>query len=143
MAGKKAKDKLTLSQRENVWRFVFRVNMAIEEMIERAGIPKKELAGILGVSPARISHLSDLEQDHRISTIAKILEALGVDYELILKLNNLQLRISPDEKHVLRFTPVLHLPESSSYSLNFPITPEKSGGLHLPDSQTREVIRAA
>ncbi len=139
MAGKRAKDKLPLTQRQNVWRFVFRVNMAVDELIAHSGLSKKELADLLGVSPARISHLSDLERDHRISTLAKILEALGVEYELRLKLNNKQICISPREKDTLRSVTVPRSPMFPASAMKiFP-----SGKFPGYDDPAREVSRVA
>lgn len=65
---------------------VFSVQIALQKAMHKHGVTNKELAGRLGMSPARVSQIfSSNGPNLTLKTIARIQHALGEEFEFLSK----------------------------------------------------------
>ena len=70
----------------NIEELVFSVQIALQKAMRRSGVSQADLAGKLGMSPARVSQIfSKGGPNLTLKTIAKIATALGEEFEIVTK----------------------------------------------------------
>ncbi len=78
--------------------FKFALNLGLDRARRLAGVPIREVARRMGVDEAMISRFPRIEANHTILSVAKYLEAIGADYEFIIRVKGKEIRVRPEAK---------------------------------------------
>ncbi|SPH19500.1 hypothetical protein ASD8599_00225 [Ascidiaceihabitans donghaensis] len=84
---------------------VFSVQVSLQKIMNKRGVNNKDLAERLGMTPARVSQIfSSNGPNLTVKTIAKIVHALGDEFEFVPKQDIRSARVS---ERVAKFKPMI------------------------------------
>ncbi len=81
--------------------FKFALNLGLDMARRFAGMSKQEVARRMGVDQAVVSRFPLVESNHTVLSVARYLEAIEADYELIIRVKGKELRIRPDASEAI------------------------------------------